>query len=146
MLTLPGTFTFYVKCALASTAEVANYTGSTVRRRSSVPFLKTKASQHRLAAEAPAMSTIPASPSEEPTFDILLVEDNLINQKVLTKQLRRSGCTVHLANHGIEALNFIKTSRYWRDNNNKGPEISFILLDVVSIHIRLTSSKKRSEH
>lgn len=77
------------------------------------------------------MSTIPASPSE-PTFDILLVEDNLINQKVLSKQLRRSGWTVNVANHGIEALDFIKTSRYWRDNNNKGSEISFILLDVVS--------------
>lgn len=77
------------------------------------------------------MSTIPASPNE-PTIEILLVEDNLINQKVLSKQLRRSGWTVNVANHGVEALDFIKTSRYWRDNNNKGAEISFILLDVVS--------------
>lgn len=35
---------------------------------------------------------------------VLLVEDNLINQKVLSKQLRRGGCIVEVANHGIEAL------------------------------------------
>jgi len=88
------------------------------------------------------MSTIPASPTE-PTFDILLVEDNIVNQKVLSKQLRRSGCTVNVANHGAEALDFIKTSRYWRDNGAKGPEISFILLDVVRKHMTNSSRKNR---
>jgi hypothetical protein len=33
-------------------------------------------------------------------YHILLVEDNLINQKVLSKQLRTAGCVVHVANHG----------------------------------------------
>lgn len=35
------------------------------------------------------------------TLHVLLVEDNLINQKVMAHQLRQMGCTVHVANHGL---------------------------------------------
>jgi len=35
---------------------------------------------------------------------VLLVEDNVINQQVLGKQLRKAGCIVEVANHGLEAL------------------------------------------
>lgn len=38
-------------------------------------------------------------------FTVLLVEDNLVNQKLLAKQLSRSGCTVLTADHGGLALN-----------------------------------------
>jgi CheY-like chemotaxis protein len=37
-------------------------------------------------------------------LQVLLVEDNLINQKVLEKQLKKAGCVVSVANHGLEAL------------------------------------------
>ncbi|TVY18648.1 Two-component system protein A [Lachnellula arida] len=35
---------------------------------------------------------------------VLLVEDNVVNQTILAKQLKRAGCTVTIANHGLEAL------------------------------------------
>lgn len=35
---------------------------------------------------------------------VLLVEDNIINQRVLGKQLKKAGCLVSVANHGLEAL------------------------------------------
>ncbi|EUC31350.1 hypothetical protein COCCADRAFT_6749 [Bipolaris zeicola 26-R-13] len=35
---------------------------------------------------------------------VLLVEDNIINQRVLGKQLKKAGCDVTVANHGLEAL------------------------------------------
>jgi PAS domain S-box-containing protein len=38
---------------------------------------------------------------------VLLVEDNLINQVVLGKQLKKAGCLVEVANHGQEALDFL---------------------------------------
>ncbi|KAL5118757.1 hypothetical protein ACEQ8H_003260 [Pleosporales sp. CAS-2024a] len=44
---------------------------------------------------------------------VLVVEDNLVNQKVLAKQLRNLGCIVSVANHGREALDFLERTRYW---------------------------------
>ena len=32
------------------------------------------------------------------------MEDNIINQQVLGKQLKKAGCIVAIANHGLEAL------------------------------------------
>jgi CheY-like chemotaxis protein len=65
-------------------------------------------------------------------YHILLVEDNLINQKVLSKQLRNTGCTVHVANHGVEALDFLSTTALWNggslDENRN--ELSVILMDL----------------
>lgn len=43
---------------------------------------------------------------------ILVVEDNLINQRVLATQLKKAGCTVHLANDGLEALAFLRKTRF----------------------------------
>lgn len=65
-------------------------------------------------------------------YHILLVEDNLINQKVLSKQLRNTGCTVHVANHGVEALEFLRTTTLWVDGPQvKNPnELSIILMDL----------------
>ena len=64
------------------------------------------------------------------TFHLLLVEDNLINQKVLSKQLTKAGCTVHVANHGLEALEFLRTSSLWAENGGKGLHLDAILMDL----------------
>lgn len=44
---------------------------------------------------------------------VLVVEDNLVNQNVLAKQLRNLGCVVSVANHGGEALEFLKRTQHW---------------------------------
>jgi CheY-like chemotaxis protein len=105
--------------------------------------LSHRSSRSTLAA-APGLKPCSPTPSQSIRFEaprptvsasvvqkyhILLVEDNLINQQVLSKQLRRAGCAVEISNHGDEALNFIKTTRYWHENNGLGHEISFILMD-----------------
>jgi CheY-like chemotaxis protein len=41
-------------------------------------------------------------------LNVLLVEDNIINQQVLSKQLKKAGCTVDVANHGLEALDALE--------------------------------------
>lgn len=65
-------------------------------------------------------------------YNILLVEDNLINQKVLSKQLRALGCVVHVANHGIEALEFLAKTTSWTDAPMSEPRmgLSLILMDL----------------
>ena len=40
---------------------------------------------------------------------------NLVNQRVLQKQLRNAGFTVHVANHGGEALDKIRQSTHYAD-------------------------------
>jgi CheY-like chemotaxis protein len=67
-------------------------------------------------------------------FNILVVEDNLVNQKVVSKQLRKAGHFVHVANHGEEALDFIKRSEYWHAFETgyaeKGESLSVVLMDL----------------
>ena len=64
-------------------------------------------------------------------YHILLVEDNLINQKVLSKQLRSAGCTVHVANHGVEALDFLSKTTLWSEvTESPKMELSIILMDL----------------
>jgi CheY-like chemotaxis protein len=71
-------------------------------------------------------------PKARQSYHILLVEDNLINQKVLSKQLRSVGCTVHVANHGGEALDFLSKTTLWNEPNIDGQrmELSLILMDL----------------
>ncbi|RDW82736.1 hypothetical protein BP6252_03848 [Coleophoma cylindrospora] len=67
---------------------------------------------------------------------VLIVEDNLINQKVMSKQLRKLGWTIHLANHGGEALTFLPRTSYWneaqqaKDLENPPIELTVVLLDL----------------
>ncbi|KAG4433438.1 hypothetical protein IFR05_011084 [Cadophora sp. M221] len=65
-------------------------------------------------------------------YHILLVEDNLINQKVLSKQLRSAGCIVHVANHGGEAIDFLAKTALWYDckKSGIGMNLSLILMDL----------------
>jgi CheY-like chemotaxis protein len=63
------------------------------------------------------------------TLEILLVEDNKINARVLSKQLRAKGHEVFIAEHGLEALDYLKTTRYWRDGDRPGKKLDVILMD-----------------
>lgn len=80
------------------------------------------------------------------TVDVLVVEDNEVNQKVLGRLLRRCGYRAHLANHGGEAIEKLQRSRHWdpiaaaaagiepplgEKNNHDHPiDISIILMDL----------------
>lgn len=49
---------------------------------------------------------------------ILVTEDNLLNQKVLKKQLTKHGYKVYTADNGQEALDFLKTTRRWKGGDD----------------------------
>lgn len=67
------------------------------------------------------------SQSFQPLY-ILVVEDNLVNQKVVAKQLRKSGHIVSVANHG-EALDSFRQSEYWNGISD-GEKLPIVLMDV----------------
>lgn len=108
-----GTFGFYVKARRASPDEQL------------IGALK----RHTTLSHHSAGVTLRRTSAADAPLEILLVEDNLINQKVLSKQLQRLGCTVYIANHGLEALEFIKKTRYWRANGDIGRSLTAILMD-----------------
>lgn len=56
-------------------------------------------------------------------LNVLIVEDNLVNQKVLKKQLVKFGWTVHVAGDGQQALAWLKSSAHWRGDRTE-PERS----------------------
>ncbi|KAH7406739.1 hypothetical protein DE146DRAFT_607011 [Phaeosphaeria sp. MPI-PUGE-AT-0046c] len=60
---------------------------------------------------------------------VLIVEDNLVNQRVLAKQLRNVGMKVAVANHGAEALDHLKTTHYCMSDGSSSNALSLILMD-----------------
>ncbi|THZ05569.1 hypothetical protein D6C95_02763 [Aureobasidium pullulans] len=67
------------------------------------------------------------SKTETQDLHVLVVEDNTINQRVMSQQLSRLGCAkIHVANHGLEALDFLSTTTFC---NGEVP-LSVVLLDV----------------
>lgn len=53
----------------------------------------------------------------------------MINAKVMSKQLRKLGCDVNVAENGLEALNYLATTTYQSVAENSAP-LSMILLDI----------------
>ncbi|KKY18726.1 putative histidine kinase hhk13p [Diplodia seriata] len=72
--------------------------------------------------------SVPSAP--RPPFDCLIVEDNKVNQQVMSKGLVKLGHTVFVANHGAEALDFLRTTRHWRGNASDAQNLSVVLMDI----------------
>ena len=60
---------------------------------------------------------------------VFVVKENLVNQRVLSRQLQKVGCIVHVANHGQEALDFLKDSDMWKGNAG-GKSLDVVLMDL----------------
>lgn len=69
---------------------------------------------------------------EDETFydiHVLIVEDNLVNQRVLSKQLQTLGMKVAVANHGKEALDYLRTTEFCASGDKPLKKLSLILMD-----------------
>jgi CheY-like chemotaxis protein len=60
---------------------------------------------------------------------VLLVEDNLVNQRVVSRQLSQAGCLVSVANHGVEALEVLRESDIWHEKVPNAKHLDIILMD-----------------
>jgi CheY-like chemotaxis protein/anti-sigma regulatory factor (Ser/Thr protein kinase) len=102
-----ATFAFYIA---ARTADAPQSTQPTVSR--GLPIRRQK------------------SESTGAKFTILVVEDNLVNQKILRMQLQKLGHNVHVVSHGGEALAFLETTSCWEGNSASQINLQIILMDI----------------
>ncbi|KAI4792721.1 hypothetical protein E4T44_12775, partial [Aureobasidium sp. EXF-8845] len=69
-------------------------------------------------------------PSDANTLHVLIVEDNLVNQKVMAQQLKKAKCEVHVANHGADALLFLEKTTFAAGCGPYATPLSIILMDL----------------
>ncbi|KAL9099088.1 MAG: hypothetical protein Q9163_005358 [Psora crenata] len=126
-----STFAFYVKARRSTApADGADQFSGFGQRKDSAR----KHASHLPSGDSPSESTGTAlaqrSVSKE-NLKILIVEDNLVNQKVLARQLRNIGCVVHVANHGGECLDRLQQSTFARANKGSKDaiDIDVVLMD-----------------
>ncbi|KAF2149690.1 hypothetical protein K461DRAFT_282077 [Myriangium duriaei CBS 260.36] len=87
-----------------------------------------RSSQKSLRPQVGPQSTLTIS---DPLSLILLVEDNLINQKVMRQQLQKIGCkSITVCDNGQQALDFIRTTGSYNKNSSSSLPLSMILLDI----------------
>lgn len=151
-----STFAYYIKArkAPAPGSTVPEAEESDTKKASTENLLSfrihRRASSIGKTVQAKGRSKDWEKPSKEPVVrhHILLVEDNLVNQKVLSKQLTKAGCTVAVANHGVEALEYLRKSTAWDATDRQGPgvDLDVVLMDIeMPVMDGLTCTKKIRE-
>lgn len=110
-----STFAFYVKSRRTEDRPPSNI-GSPGRMVLPNRALST--------AALPAVPAIEIPKVNMDNIHVLLVEDNDVNQKVVSRQLQKAGCTVHIANHGVEALSMLRDSDLWFEPSRSSTSVS----------------------
>ncbi len=129
-----STFAFYIKARRSTKPkdDMDQFHSAGARKSSAskhpIPA-HLKAPRQKSEGSPTSQNSLPQRPASKSPLKILVVEDNLVNQKVLSKQLRNMGCVVHVANHGGECLERLRASTFWKANKGTGIEISVILMD-----------------
>ncbi|KAF2028661.1 putative histidine kinase HHK16p [Setomelanomma holmii] len=73
----------------------------------------------------------PAVPSEPEKLHVLIVEDNLVNQRVLSRQLTKAGYIISTADNGLLALDHLATTTLHASPTIAQPvPLSIILMDL----------------
>ncbi|GAB7343683.1 hypothetical protein MBLNU457_1670t1 [Dothideomycetes sp. NU457] len=134
---VPGegsTFDFYVRGAMSTQSD---------QDKEVLPAV-TQAENHLTAQSSPPVTTAPPPSTEASTADpskpdslitVLIVEDNVINQTVLTRQLKRVGFGTVAADNGEQALDQLRKSTLWLANRSKDADTDFTAMDTDPIPI-----------
>jgi PAS domain S-box-containing protein len=117
-------FGFYIKAKRCTTLDEEKHFPRPV------PYRHPSSSYRNLKAPSVTVKQITEDRADTPILDIMLVEDNLINQKVLRRQLESLGHRVIIANHGKQALEILQKTTFWKGNGDSGYRLNVILMDV----------------
>ena len=139
-----STFAFYVKTRRSTApAEVLDQLPTIGSRKASSSSAQrpSSASLNNPQAKTTAKKTV-----ESNGINVLIVEDNLVNQKVLKKQLSNLGYNVFIANHGEECLEQLRNSTFWVNHKPNAATLTVVLMDLeMPIMDGLTCARKIRE-
>jgi CheY-like chemotaxis protein len=125
-----STFAFYVKCRKSNNVprntSPSSATNLSIRTQASVLSNWSRDESDRPSSVGRKLGESKVAAAE---LHVLIVEDNLVNQRVLAKQLRNIGMKVAVANHGGEALQYLGSTRYCLADDPTANALSLILMD-----------------
>lgn len=131
-----STFAFYIKVRKShapADGKEENFLQSLTPVNSRKPSVNRKFGSDG-ASDSPNPNNVSklsgATPKPLEHLKVLIVEDNIVNQKVLSKALRNQGCGVKVANHGGECLDQLRKTKFWRGNQHDGEDLHIILMDL----------------
>jgi PAS domain S-box-containing protein len=154
-----STFAFYIKARQSIAPDIVPAPSPPISRKNSSVRSLLFPIEHRRNSTGKIINAA-AFPSEQGfsvtkagksfldrrMLQVLIVEDNLVNQRVLQKQLRNMGFATEVANHGGEALNMLRQSHFWLGNEKTGLNLTVILMDLeMPVMDGLTCAKKIRE-
>jgi CheY-like chemotaxis protein len=120
-----STFSFYVKSRKSNPPSRRESIDVSIKTHTIVVRSKSYNEEDRSRSSG---TDIPENQIADNDLHILIVEDNLVNQRVLAKQLRNVGMHVAVANHGGEALEYLRSTKYCVADGS-GNNLSLILMD-----------------
>lgn len=144
---IPGqgsTFAFYIKgrrdsSSVFEQSRAQEEYGFKIDAMEARPVRFPDSPSEELLSELQSLSLVSSIPSPPPSsgpgsgtkarYHIMLVEDNIVNQRILRKQLMKAGCVVYVANHGLEALELLRTTDHWVGQSGTGKALDVILMD-----------------
>ncbi|KAJ4292756.1 hypothetical protein N0V90_009419 [Kalmusia sp. IMI 367209] len=126
-----STFAFYVKCRKTSEPKDAVELPITLGRKLSNAKERSQPQPPRIKdfAAVPRGESVNKINTQKPDLKVLIVEDNLVNQKVLRRQLENNKITTYVANHGGEAIEKLKQSKYWKGHGSDAVDLGVVLMD-----------------
>jgi PAS domain S-box-containing protein len=154
-----STFAFYIKAKQSIAPDSAPAPSPPMSRKNSSVRSFLSSVEHRRNSAAKTTNAAASLPEQglsitksrssfldRGMLQVLIVEDNLVNQRVLQKQLRNMGFATEVANHGGEALNMVKQSHFWLGNEKTGLNLTVILMDLeMPVMDGLTCARKIRE-
>ena len=140
-----STFGFYLKCKrmIAKKPTISTDTvkhaldaehaassrkisAAAANQNSTAPAATPKEVETPVQAQIPRPTNDKKDEEEDDRLHVLVVEDNLVNQKVLVKQLTKTGCVTHTADNGVWALKHLAKTKFCVAN---GMPLTIILMD-----------------
>lgn len=123
-------FTFYIEAYQPTPEELdeANLTHAAA----SVCSRSSSMTRHLISASRTASPDRTCQPNRESIEinGILVVEDNLVNQRITKRGLEDAGFTVDVANHGVEALEKLEHTSWMLEPRLPITSLSVVLMDM----------------